>query len=77
MIDGILFWLSLPVALALLALFFLALGALLTFPSWLTKKRCKHLEYYETRSCDAICVKCDKNLGFIAPVRADKSKREV
>ena len=26
---------------------------------------CKHLSYRETMSCDAICNKCGKNLGFI------------
>ena len=27
--------------------------------------RCKHLEFYENRSCSAICRICHKNLGFI------------
>lgn len=30
---------------------------------------CKHEEYWENGSCDAICHKCGKNLGFIGEVR--------
>ena len=28
-------------------------------------KNCKHDKVYETRACDAICINCGKNLGFI------------
>jgi hypothetical protein len=34
--------------------------------------RCDHKEYYETRSCDAICKNCGKNLGFIGTLRDKK-----
>ena len=27
--------------------------------------KCKHLRVRETMACDAICLDCDKNLGFI------------
>lgn len=33
---------------------------------------CKHENYYETMSCDAVCYKCGKNLGFIGNIRDRK-----
>lgn len=30
---------------------------------------CKHMNYRENRSCNAICNNCGKNLGFIGSVR--------
>lgn len=39
--------------------------------------KCKHDgDYCETRSCDAICMKCGKNLGFIGSWRETLAKRE-
>jgi hypothetical protein len=35
------------------------------FISWANTWFCKHEEVRETMSCDAICIKCGKNLGFI------------
>jgi len=32
-------------------------------------RRCKHERYRETMACDAICMKCGKDLGFIQDVR--------
>ena len=37
--------------------------------TWIKQKRCKHINYYETMSCDAICCLCGKNLGFIGDHR--------
>jgi hypothetical protein len=28
-------------------------------------KKCKHLHVRETMACDAVCLGCGKNLGFI------------
>ena len=36
--------------------------------------RCKHEQYRETMACDAICVKCGRNLGFIQNLR-DRDRR--
>jgi len=38
---------------------------------------CKHEEYFETMSCQAICNKCHKDLGFIENPRKDKTKKQV
>ena len=38
------------------------------------KGRCKHLQFNESRACDAICTDCGKNLGFIGTVRAAQTK---
>lgn len=35
--------------------------------------RCKHERVYETQACDAICVSCGRNLGFIQKWR-DRQK---
>lgn len=38
--------------------------------SWIRKMRCGHDEgVRETMACDAICLKCGKNLGFIGDYR--------
>jgi hypothetical protein len=36
---------------------------------WLKQTRCKHNRVHETRACDAICMSCGKNLGFIGTWR--------
>ena len=42
---------------------------------YIKERRCKHDgEIRETSSCDAICIKCGKNLGFIGKIRSDKIK---
>lgn len=35
---------------------------------------CKHERYWENGSCDAICYKCGKNLGFIGSVNSERKK---
>ena len=48
----------------------------LTLKTAFRQSRCKHDKgYTETRSCDAICRKCGKNLGFIQNLR-DKEKKQ-
>ena len=37
---------------------------------------CKHLRVYETKSCDAICRDCGKNLGFIQNWRDTTGKEK-
>lgn len=36
---------------------------------FIKKSRCSHQRYTETSACDAICVTCGKNLGFIGNIR--------
>lgn len=53
---------------AAIALVFIAVSV----PRLLRQKRCRHMRYRETSSCDAICNDCGKNLGFIGCVRDAK-----
>lgn len=39
-------------------------------------RACKHAHYRETSKCDAICVECGENLGFIQPLRDRDRLRE-
>lgn len=39
-------------------------------------RACKHERYRETSKCDAICVECGENLGFIQPLRDRDRLRE-
>ena len=42
---------------------------------YIQQARCRHGKgYNETRSCDAICRKCGKNLGFIGALREKAGK---
>lgn len=79
--DHVSFWFAKFVADFLFAL--IAMAVLLAVPLYLLLRqsirewRCKHETFWENRSCDAICNKCGKNLGFIATVReARKNKPE-
>lgn len=39
------------------------------------QKQCGHLRVYETMACDAVCLDCNRNLGFIQNWRdANKGK---
>lgn len=81
MLDYILFWLALVVVVVgLIVLIFLcvmAVGAWASFKEWRVQSRCKHPTYWENRACHGICPKCDKDLGFIKPLREDKTKKEL
>lgn len=52
-------------------------GAIYHFCDYLQRRNCAHLAYRENAACNAICTRCGKNLGFVAIVRRDKTKREV
>lgn len=47
----------------------LAVIALCSLPRLFRQNRCQHLRFQETMACDAICLDCGKNLGFIGPQR--------
>ena len=53
---------------------FIIIKLYLIISSSLKQRKCKHKNYRETMSCDAVCVDCSKNLGFIGAVR-DREKR--
>ena len=36
---------------------------------WIKQRRCNHESVRETMACDAVCNKCNKNLGFIGSWR--------
>jgi len=36
-----------------------------SIPRLIKRKLCKHHTVRETMACDAVCLKCGKNLGFI------------
>ena len=48
-----------------------------TFITSIKQLNCKHDRYFETRSCTAYCMNCEKKLGFIGEVRKDSSKKEI
>jgi hypothetical protein len=81
MLDYILFWLALVAVLVGVVVFIficlLAYGAYLEFKEWNRERKCKHPTYRENRACHGICPGCGKDLGFIQPLRADKSKKEL
>ena len=37
--------------------------------------RCSHEKYFETMACNAVCIKCGKNLGFIGSVQEERRAR--
>jgi hypothetical protein len=57
---------------ACLAIYILVL--LVTLPSRIRRHRCKHMHYFETGKCDAICSNCGKNLGFIGSWRTKSAQ---
>jgi hypothetical protein len=60
---------------------FLAIAVLLLLAISIDKIkqwRCKHFGFVrENHSCDAICCKCNKNLGFIGTWREMEKQRGV
>lgn len=76
MVEGMQFWFSkLLVELAIAAAVFVFI-VLLSVPRAIRQMRCKHGPVAETQACDAICIKCGKNLGFIGTWR-EKQRKEV
>lgn len=73
-------WAKFLVELQISSVVFLVLLVIGLYPvakSYFRQWRCKHETYWENRSCDAICTKCEKNLGFVGTVRKMKNHREV
>lgn len=77
------FWARIGWALGEIAIFVAVIGVvavlalLISIPKTLRQYRCKHIRYYETGSCDAICDDCGKHLGFIGSIRDRADKAEV
>ncbi len=53
-------------------IFLLFVVALCHLPSAIRRMRCQHERFRETMACDAICIDCGKNLGFIGTVRDER-----
>lgn len=69
MVTFILFWLAkYMLQLAFVGVVFL-LAVVINIPSATQRVFCQHERYRETRACDAICINCGRNLGFIQPLR--------
>ncbi|CAJ0710574.1 hypothetical protein LMG7143_01628 [Ralstonia thomasii] len=69
MSNYLMFWLSksiveFGIALGILAISGIVLLAL-WLPTWRKQSKCSHDRVHETQACDAICLRCGKNLGFI------------
>lgn len=47
-----------------------------TINHYFKHRNCIHDTYFETRACNAICIKCGKNLGFIQDQRNKFPKGE-
>lgn len=62
---------------AIIGFAILLAAAIASLPRLLRQMRCKHIEYFETRACDAICCACGANLGFIGTVRDQCAKERV
>ena len=58
-------WLGFTIAVPLVYFF----GSLFDVPRLWQQMRCKHKRYFETTKCDAICIDCGKNLGFIGNLK--------
>jgi hypothetical protein len=53
----------------------LLFGGIILARIWIAQWLCRHdAGCHETRSCDAICNKCGKNLGFIGTLRSKDPK---
>ena len=52
-----------------IGLIVLIIFLLFQIPKILKQRLCKHTNFRETRSCDAICNDCGKRLGFIGTWR--------
>jgi hypothetical protein len=56
------------------SIFLLFVLALFRVSDAMRRRRCKHERFHETRSCDAICIDCGMNLGFIGTMREQRAK---
>lgn len=60
---------------ALVVLFVILVVLIRLACTWIKQSRCKHYSYRENRSCQAICNKCGKDLGFIGTVRKARQQK--
>lgn len=44
--------------------------------TYFRQKFCKHLEFYQTRECQAMCNHCGENLGSVAWLAHQKAKEQ-
>jgi hypothetical protein len=60
-------------------IFTIMIACLIALYIWSVYERakCKHEEFFETRSCSAYCMNCKKKLGFIGDLRKDPLKKEI
>jgi len=77
--DYLWFWISKALVEVGIAFGLLALGGALLLitwiPTWRRQSKCQHERVHETRSCDAICLACGKNLGFIGTWRQKRQSK--
>lgn len=77
MMPQVFVWHASDVLAGVAAIVAIAAACVLVAKEWVEQKLCKHDKgVSETRSCDAICRGCGKNLGFIGTWReAQKEKK--
>jgi hypothetical protein len=62
----------------LITLFFIVLFYMfIEIKHYFKYKNCKHDKVHETRACDAICINCGKNLGFIGAWYEEKRTKDL
>lgn len=75
--DWMVMWLGKYMVHAIILIAFFAIVAVGMFVAevraWSRHRKCAHQRIRETMGCDAICIECAKNLGFIGAWR-DKKK---
>ena len=75
--NYIAFWISkVLVELIIIAIIILIIVCCF-IPGAVKRWKCKHENYIENGSCDAICRNCGKNLGFIGTLRHNKSSNRT
>lgn len=76
MLDYFVFWIAKSFSEIVFSVFLIFLAVIIycivCFCAYIKKAFCKHEKVMENRSCDAICVSCRKNLGFIGTYRKNK-----
>jgi hypothetical protein len=71
--DELKFWLMKSFAEVLVSVgVIMAVVILAELPGWIKQSLCPHKSVRENGRCDAICVDCGKNLGFIGAYRRSK-----
>lgn len=75
MLTFILFWMAKYILQLAFVGVVLLVAIIINLPTAVERTFCKHERYRETRACDAICINCGRNLGFIQPLRERDSLR--